>query len=92
MKVIRLRNSKDDHANTRLEEISVSMVMAGDFVIRLEDVEYSIGKMQNRVSTYRPNYGGRGRGRGNYRGPRGGRGSRGGGRGRTAPGPMPMAG
>jgi hypothetical protein len=56
-----------------LEDISVSMVRAGDFVIRLEDIEYSIFKIRSRVDTYRPGQQGQGRGRGNYRGGRGGR-------------------
>ena len=59
------------------------MAIAGDFVIRLEDVEYSIRKMRSRVNIYRPDYQGQGRsrshGRGNYGSGRGGRGSRGGG-------------
>ncbi|KAG9193753.1 hypothetical protein G6011_03788 [Alternaria panax] len=75
--------SKNDDTNNLLEDISVSMVMAGDFVVRLEDIEDSIRGMRSRVNTYRPNYQGQGRGRGrsNYRGRWGGRGGRGSGTG-----------
>ena len=89
MRVRWLRIEKRIGANSALEDIAASVVMAGDFVIRLEDVNYSIRKMRNRVNSYRPapqgqgqGYG-HGRGRGGYRGGRGrGRGRGGGARGR----------
>ena len=85
MRVRWLRIEKRIGANSALEDIAASVVMAGDFVIRLEDVNYSIRKMRNRVNSYRPapQDQGRGHGRGGYQGHRGrGRGRGGGARGR----------
>lgn len=51
-------------------DITTEMVIKGDFVIRVQDVEFAIAKMRHKVNGYG--------GRGNHRGGRGARGRRGG--------------
>jgi hypothetical protein len=65
-------NSKTN-TNKAPKDIPTSVILAGDFVIRLEDVNHSFRKMRSRVNSYRPAQQGqyRGHGRGGHRGGRG---------------------